>query len=191
MKRLFAQAMTVVKSGSLGHGVSKCQTEATESNWLWAKACRSSLASQSVARSYGTYDDWVRVSKKCWISTSVLLVTMIFSHETCAAALVRTFRRRGQLLASPHSSSASMTKTRMCSGWLGRERIKSRKREPFNDSSSGVSFGSSRRCFATMVRKGGKCTESSWIKVGRMFIASLKFGLSFQQKKAPARWFRL
>src|SRR6267154_6398658 len=97
MKRLFARKMTVSKLESLGHGVSKCQTEATDSNWLRAKACRSSLASRSVARSYGTYDDWVRVSKKCWISTSVLLVMMIFSHEACTAASVRTFRRRGRL----------------------------------------------------------------------------------------------
>src|SRR5258706_10436584 len=97
MKRPFAQEMTLLNSNSLGHGVSKCQTEATDSNWLWAKACRSSLASQSVARSYGTYDDWVRVSQKCWILTSVLLVMMIFSHEVCVAALVRAFRRRGRL----------------------------------------------------------------------------------------------
>src|SRR5258706_9243272 len=97
MKRLFAQEMTLLKSNSLGHGVSRCQTKATESNWLRAKASRSPLASRSAARSYGTYDDWVRVSKKCWILTSVLLVMMIFSHEACAAALVRTFRRRGRL----------------------------------------------------------------------------------------------
>src|SRR5882757_4001152 len=97
MKRPFARQMTLLKSDSLGHGVSKCQTEATESNWLRAKARRSPLASRSVARSYDTYADWMRVSKKCWISTSVLLVMMIFSHEACAAALVRTFRRRERL----------------------------------------------------------------------------------------------
>src|SRR5258706_1258664 len=97
MKRPFAREMTLLKSVSLGHGVSKCQTEATESNWLRAKARRSLLASRSVARSYGVYDDWVRVSKKCWISTSVLLVMMIFSHGACAAALVRTLRRCGRL----------------------------------------------------------------------------------------------
>ena len=109
--------MTPLKSDSLGHGVSRCQTEATELNWLWAKARKSSLASRSVARSYDKYDGWVRVPKKRWISTSVLLVMMIFSHEACVAALVRVFRRRGWLLASPHSSSVSMTKTRVCSRW--------------------------------------------------------------------------
>src|SRR5258706_11512521 len=187
MKRPFAREMTPLKSDSLGHGVSRCQTKATKSNWLWAKVRKSSLASRSVARSYDRYDGWVRVSKKRWISTSVLLVMMTFSHGACAAALVKIFRRRGQLLALPHSSSASMTKTRVCSGWRGREWMKSRKREPFND--SGVSFGSSRRYFATMVRKGEKCMASSWIKVGRMFTGSLKFGSSLQQKKAAARWF--
>src|SRR5258706_9802855 len=153
MKRLFAQEMTLSKSDSLGHGVSRCQTEATESNWLWAKACKSELASRSVARSYGKYDDWLRVSKKCWISTSVLLVKIIFNHGACVAALVRTFRRGGRLRALPHSSNASITKTRVWFGWCGRERMKSRKRVPFID--SGVRFGSSRRCFATIVRKGG------------------------------------
>src|SRR5882757_8621857 len=119
MKRPFAREMTPLKSDSLGHGVSRCQTEATESNWLRAKACRSSLASRSVARSYDKYDGSVRVPKKHWISTSVLLVMMIFSHEACAAALVRTFRRHGRVLALPHLSSASMTKTRVCSGRRG------------------------------------------------------------------------
>jgi len=185
MKRPFAREITLLKSNSLGHGVSRCQTEATESNWLQAKARRSSLASRSVARSYDKYDGLVRVPKKRWISTSALLVMMIFSHEACAAELVRAFRRRGRLLASPHLSSASMTRTKVCSGWRGREHMKSRKREPFNDSR--VSFGSSRRWFATMVRKGGKCVASSWIKVGSMFIGSLKFGSSLRQKKAADR----
>src|SRR5258706_8206986 len=189
MKRPFAREMTLSKSDSLGHGVSKCQTEATESNWLRAKVRRSALASRSVARSYDKYDGCVREPKKHWISTSVLLVMMIFSHEACAAALVRTFRRCGRLLVLPHLSSASMTKTRVCSGWRGRERMKSRKREPFNN--SGVSLGSLRRGFATMVRKGGQCMASSWIKVGRMFIGLRKFGSSLRQKKTPARWFRL
>src|SRR5258706_2314688 len=188
MKRPFAQEMTLLKSDSLGHGVSRCQTEATELNWLWAKACRSSLASRSVARSYDKYDGSVRVLKKHWISTSVLLVMTIFSHEASAAALPRTFRRRGRLLASPHSSIVSMTKMRVCSGWRGRVWMKLRKKEPFNDSR--VSFGSSQRCFATMVRKGGKCVASSWIKVG-MFIGSLRFGLFLPQEKAAARWVRL
>src|SRR5258706_1021475 len=183
MKRPFAREMTLLKSDSLGHGVSRCQTEATESNWLRAKACRSLPTSRSVVRSYGTYDDRVRVSKKCWTSTSVLLVVMIFSHEACAAALVRTFRRRGRLLALPHSSSASTTKTRMRSGWQGRERRKSRKREPFND--SGVRFGSSQRCFATMAQKGGNIMASLWMKVGRMFMGLLQFGSSLRQKNAP------
>src|SRR5258706_11771563 len=186
MKRPFAREMTPLKSDSLGHGVSRCQTEATESNWLWAKACRSSLASRSVARSYDKHHGWVRVPKKCWISTLVLLVMMIFSHEACAAVLVRTFRRCGRLLASPHSSSASTTKTRVRSGWQGREQRKSRKREPFNN--SGVRFGSSRRCFATMAQKGGKIMASLWMKVGRMFIGSLTFWLFLLHENAPAKW---
>src|SRR5258706_7918099 len=141
MKRPFTQEMTPLKSDSLGHGVSRCQTEATESNWLRVKPCKSALASRSMARSYDKCDGSVRVPKKHWISTSVLLVMMIFSHEACAAALVRTLRRRGQVLASPHLSSASITKTRVCSGWRGRERMQSRKTEPSIDSR--VRFGSS------------------------------------------------
>src|SRR5258706_12732127 len=167
MKRPFAQEITPLKSDSSGHGASRCQTSATELNWLWAKARRSSLASRSVARSYAKYDGWVRVPKKCWISTSVLLVMMILSHEVCVAASVRTLRRHGQLLALPHSSSALMTKTRVCLGWRGREWMKSRKREPFND--SGVSFGSSRRGFATMVRKRGMGVGGLGFKVGGWF----------------------
>src|SRR5258706_4510704 len=97
MKRPFAREMTLSKSDSLGHGVSKCQTEATESNWLRAKVRRSALASRSVARSYDKYDDWVRAPKKRWISTSVLLVMMVFSHEARATALVRALRRRWRL----------------------------------------------------------------------------------------------
>src|SRR5258706_2992674 len=74
-------------------------------------------------------------------------------------------------------------------GWRGREQMKSRKREPFID--SGVRFGSSRRWFAMMVRKGGKMVASLWMKVGRMFTGSLKFGSSLSRTNAPARWFRL
>src|SRR5258706_5471569 len=175
--------MTPLKSDSLGHGVLRCQTEATELKWLWAKARRSALASRSVARSYDKHDGWVIVPKKHWTSTSVLLVMMIFSHEACAAALVRTFRRRGRLLALPHSSSASTTKTRMRSGWQGRERRKSRKREPFND--SGVRLGISQRGFVTMAQKGGNIMASLWMKVGRMFMGLLQFGSSLRQKNAP------
>src|SRR5258706_10444677 len=189
MKRPFAREMTLLKSDSLGHGVSRCQSEATESNWLRAKSCRSALESRSVARSYDKCDGWVRVPKKRWISTSVLLVMMIFSHEACAAALVRISKRRGRLLASPHSSNASMTKARVRSGWLGRERMKSRKREPVID--SGVRFGSSRRWVATMVRKEGKIMASLWMKVGRMWTRLLKFGSSLRQKNAAARCFCL
>src|SRR5258706_12236002 len=101
MKRPFAREMTPLKSDSLGHGVSRCQSEATESNWLQAKACRSSLASRSVARTYDKYHGWGRVPKKRWISTLVLLVMMTFSHGACATAFVRTFRRRARLFASP------------------------------------------------------------------------------------------
>ena len=189
MKRLFAWEMALLKSDSLGHGVSRYQCVATKLNWLQVKVHRSALASWSVAKSYDKYNDWVRVSKKHWISTSVLLVTMIFSHGACAAALVRTFRRCGWLWALPHSSSASMTKTRVCSGWRGREQMKSIKREPFIN--SGVRFGLSQRCPATIIRKGGKSMASLWMKVGRMFMGSLKFGLSLWQKNTPARWFCL
>ena len=82
-----------------------------------------------------------------------------------------------------------MTKMRMCSGWQGREQMKSMKREPFID--SGVSFGLSQRRFATMVQNGGKSLVGLWMKVGRMFMVLLKFRLSLWQKNAPARWFRL
>src|SRR5258706_9162744 len=96
MKRPFAQEITLLKSDSLGHGVSRCQTDATKSNWCRAKVCKSALAPLSVARSY-KYDGWVRVSKKRWISTSGLLVMIILSHGACAVALVRTSKRRGRL----------------------------------------------------------------------------------------------
>src|SRR5258706_15344999 len=81
-----------------------------------------------------------------------------------------------------------MTKTRVCSGWRGRELMKSRKREPFIE--CGVRLGSSRRCFATMDRKGGKSIASLWMKVGMMFSGSHKFGSSLRQKKAPAKRLR-
>src|SRR5258706_789540 len=96
MNRPFDQEITLLKSDSLGHGVLRHQVVATKSNWLRVKVCKSALASWSVARSYKC-DDCVRVSKKCWMSSSGLLVMTIFRHGACVAALVRTSRRRVRL----------------------------------------------------------------------------------------------
>src|SRR5882757_9965427 len=71
------------------------------------------------------YDDWLRLVKKRWISASGLLVMIILSHGARAAASLRTFRSTERLFPLPHSSSASMTKTRAC---FGRLWMKSRKR---------------------------------------------------------------
>src|SRR5258706_8851326 len=60
MKRPFAREIILLKSDSLGHEVPRFQCEATKSNWVRAKVCKSELASLSVARSYGRYDDSVR-----------------------------------------------------------------------------------------------------------------------------------
>jgi len=109
------------------------------------------------------------------------------SQGACVAASVRTFRIFRRLWGLPHPSRASMTETRVRSGWRGRERMKSRMRVSFID--SGVKSVLLRRCSATMVRKGGKAEASVQMSVGRILLSSLKFGSSLRQKKAPARCF--
>ena len=172
MKRPAARDMTPLKSDSSGQ-FERCHFEDTQLNRLWANVRKSALDSPSPARSYRKCDKRIwGISKNRWMSTSGQLVTIDLSHGACEAASVKTFRKFGRLRASPHSSRASMTRTRLRFGWRGMERRKSRRRGGFID--SGVRFGSLRRRSATTLRKRGKIPASLLMRVGRIFLRSLK-----------------
>jgi len=107
MKRPATREIIPSNSNWPGQGDWRCRFKATLLNRSGAKIRRSAVAFSSASKSYRKCDEWVGASKKRWMSTSGLLVIIILSHCTCAAALVRAFRMPGRLWSLPHLSDES------------------------------------------------------------------------------------